>query len=224
MLGLKLDMLRSPMDILDQNLQEISAETVRMLSLTRESCELAKRALIDADIAAAEACAANDEKIDELMDRLEQNVLTIIARRQPAARDLRFLGAVYRALADIERAGDYAEHVARSGAELAAEPPLKKYLDMERILVVLSAMIEKTIKAVAEADAGAAHEALEMDNEIDDLYEQIQRELLTYMMEDPKTIHIATKLLTVARYLERLGDHLENVNEHTLFWLTGERL
>ncbi len=212
------------MNVLDQQLQEVSATTVRMLSLVRESCELARAALIDADVTAAEACTENDARIDALQASLEQDILTIIARRQPAARDLRFLGATYRALADIERAGDYAEHVARAGALLAGSPPLKKYLDMERILVILSAMIERTIKAIAESDTTAAREAHAMDREVDDLYEQIQRELLTYMMEDPKTIGAATKLLSVARYLERLGDHIENVNEHTLFWLTGERM
>lgn len=212
------------MNALDQNLQEISAATVRMLSLVRESSELAKRALIDAEAEAAEACIALDHRIDDLQETLEQEILTVIARRQPAARDLRFLGAIHRALADIERAGDYAEHVARTGAELATVPPLKKYIDMERILTILSAMIEKTIKAIAESDAEAAREAHAMDREIDDLYEQIQRELLIYMMENPKVINQATKLLSVGRYLERLGDHIENVNEHTLFWLTGERI
>jgi len=88
---------------------------------------------------------------------------------------------------------------------------------------VLGAMIDTTMKAVAEADVDAARHAHAMDREIDELYEQIQRELLTYMIEDPETIGRATQLLSVARYLERLGDHLENVDEHVMFWLTGER-
>jgi phosphate transport system protein len=212
------------MNALEQSLQEIGAAVVRMLSLVRESTELARLALLEADVSAAERAVENDRKVDELMERLELDILTVIARRQPAARDLRFLGAMHRALADIERAGDYAEHVARTAVELSQHPPLKKYIDMERILKVLEAMIEATIKALSEADAEAARQALAMDNEIDELYEQIQRELLTYMMEDPKKIGIATKLLNVGRYLERLGDHLENVNEHVIFWLTGKRV
>lgn len=212
------------MNALDQNLQEINASTVRMLSLVRELCELAKRALIDADTEAADTCISNDKQVDMLMESLEQQILTVIARRQPAAKDLRFLGADYRALADIERAGDYAVHVARTGKELSEIPPLKKYTDMERIFEILGAMIERTIDALADSSIEAARTALTMDNEIDNLYEQIQRELLTYMMEDPHSISIATKLLSVARYLERLGDHLENVNEHIIFWLTSERL
>ena len=212
------------MNALNSDLQEINASTVRMLSLVREETELAKRALIDSDTEAAVACAKLDEsQVDPLMLSLEQRILTVIARRQPAATDLRFLGAVYRALADIERAGDYATHVARAGAELALNPPLKKYNDMKRILEVLSTMIEKTIQALVDSSVDTAKDAHAMDKEIDDLYEQIQRELLTYMMEDPDKITTATKLLSVARQLERLGDHLENVNEHMVFWLTGER-
>lgn len=218
-------MLRSEfMNALDSDLQDVTAQTVRMLSLVRESLHLARSALIDAEVAAAERCVANDQAIDELQDVLEQRLLTVIARRQPAARDLRFLGAVYRALTDIERAGDYAVHVATAGAELAAQPPLKKYLDLRRILEIEEEMIDTVISALADSDEWAARRALAMDEEVDELYEQIQRELLTYMLEDSRTITPATKLLSVGRYLERLGDHLENVCEHILFWLTGERI
>lgn len=211
------------MNQLDQDLQDINASLVRMLSQVREACELARRALIEGDAAAADRCVANDPRIDAMQATLELRILTVIARRQPAARDLRFLGAAYQSLADIERAGDYAEHVARAAVKLAEQPPLKKYLDMQRILEVLGTMIETTMKGIAEADVDAARRAHAMDKEIDDLYEQIQRELLTTMIEAPETVGRATELLAVARYLERLGDHLENVNEHVMFWLTGER-
>lgn len=218
-------MLRfTPMTALDQNLQEITASVLRMLSLVRESVGLAKRALIDAEPGAAELCMENDRKIDALEAEIDQTILTVIARRQPAATDLRLLGALHRTLSEIERAGDNARHVARVGAELADKPPIKKYVDTERIFEILNVMIETTIRAVAEAEADAARLALGMDDEIDDLYEQIQRELLTYMMENPKLISQATKLLSMARYLERIGDHFENVNEHAIYWLTGERV
>jgi phosphate transport system protein len=217
-------MVHHGMNVLEHELQQVNATTVRMLSMVRESVQLARGALIDADPAAAERCVAGDRAVDALQRELETQCLTIIARRQPAARDLRFLGAIVQALADVERAGDYAVHVARAGAELAAAPPLKKYLDMARILTVLDEMLEVTMRAMAEGDAAAARSALAMDEEIDELYEQIQRELLTYMMADPHTINAATKLLAVARYLERCGDHLENVNEHIVFWLTGQRI
>jgi phosphate transport system protein len=212
------------MNALDQDLQVINASTVRMLSQVRESANLAQCALIQADLAAAEKCIEDDVIVDNMQDQLERLILSVIARRQPAARDLRFLGAIHRALSDIERAGDYAVRVARASIVLSEKPPLKKYLDMERMLIVANTMIEVTIKALTESDVEAARHAWMMDDEIDDLYSQIERELLTYMIEDPNTINIATQLLKVGRYLERLGDHIENVNEHIIFWLTGERL
>jgi phosphate transport system protein len=212
------------MNVLEQDLLEVNASLVRMLSMVREGIGHARAALLDADLEAAERAIVGDEDVDRLQHALEQRILTIIARRQPAARDLRFLGGAFQSLADVERAGDYAAHVARAAIELAKRPPLKKYLDMRRILVVLDEMLETTMRAVVDGDADAARVALAMDDEIDQLFEQIQRELLTYMMEDAHTITTATRLLNVARYLERCGDHIENVNEHTLFWLTGERI
>ncbi len=212
------------MDLLDQDLQDINASVTRMLSLVRESCDLAKQALIDADTQAAELCVANDAKIDDLQAHLEQRILTVIARRQPAASDLRFLGSAFQSLADIERAGDYATHVARAGSELAKQPPIKRYLDLERVLEILDTMIETTINALVDPKVEIAREALDMDNEIDELYDQVVRELLTFMLEDPQKLTSALQLLNVARFLERIGDHLENVNEHIIFWLTGERL
>lgn len=212
------------MPALEQNLRSIVTDVARMLNLVRTSVDLARRALLQGDIAAATECATNDLLIDALQEHLELKVLTVIARRQPTASDLRFLGAVYRALADIERAGDYALHVANTGAELAAQPPLKEYTDISRILVVLEEMIDGTITGLTEPDVDAAWQALAMDDEIDELYQRIQRQLLTHMLEHPDAITPAVKLLNVCRYLERLGDHLENVNEHTIFWLTGERL
>ncbi len=212
------------MNPLEQDLQQINGDVVRMLSMVRESCDYARLALVEQDAQAAERCAANDDEIDRIQADLELRILTVIARRQPAARDLRFLGASLQALADIERAGDYAEHVAEVGLRLAQQPRLKKYLDIQRIFEVLAEMLDTTAKAFAEGDVGAARRAHALDNEIDDLYDQIQRELITYMLADTSSIARATELSAVARYLERLGDHIENVNEHVIFWLEGKRL
>ena len=212
---------RSP---LSEDIANVANNVLRMLSLVREATELARRALIDQDEDAARRCMAGDAQIDAMQAELETRILTVIARRQPAARDLRFLGASFQALHDIERAGDYAEHVAAAALELAQEPPLKRYLDLQRCFEVLAEMLDVTMKAYAEEDAEAAKRAHAMDQEVDDLYEQIQRELLTYMLADTSAISRASQLAAVARYLERLGDHIENVNEHVIFWLEGVRL
>ncbi len=212
---------RSP---LSDDIASIAGDVLRMLGLVRDATQLAKLALLEQDAAAAERCIAGDAHIDRVQAELEMRILTVIARRQPAASDLRFLGGSYIALHDIERAGDYAEHVAVAALELSKEPPLKRYLDLKRCFEVLVEMLDATMKAYAEGDAAEARAAHALDHEVDDLYEQIQRELLTYMMESPSAIGRANRLLEVARYLERLGDHIENVNEHIVFWLTGERM
>ena len=217
-------MTTDAMNALELDLQQINGDVVRMLSMVRESCELARRALIEQDVGAAQLCARADAEIDRIQAELELRILTVIAKRQPAAGDLRFLGASLQALAAIERAGDYAEHVAEVGARLAQQPRVMKYADFQRIFEVLAEMIETTAKAVAEGDGAAARRAHAMDNEIDDLYDQIQRQLLTSMLTDAGSIPAATELSAVARYLERLGDHMENVNEHLIFWLEGKRL
>jgi phosphate transport system protein len=217
-------MVHGGMRVLDHELQEINDTVVRMLSLVREGVREARSALLDGDAEAAERCTAGDERVDALQRELESRCLTLIARHQPAAGDLRFLGAMLVALADIERIGDYAVHVARAGAELAREPRLKKYIDLSRILTLLDEMLEGTMHALADGDADAAYATRAMDEEIDDLFDQIQRELLTYMMADPRTISRATTLLMVARHLERCGDHIENVDEHIVYWLTGTRI
>ncbi len=208
---------------LAEDLLSISGDIVRMLSLVREACELAARSLLEQDAAAAQRAVAGDTAVDDLREELESRILTVIARRQPAARDLRFLGAAYQSVTDLERAGDYAEHVARAGARLAQEPQLKRYLDIARIFEVLARMLDATTAAFLDADLEKARAAHQMDQEIDDLYVQIQRELLSYMVEEPANVGRASLLIEVGRYLERLGDHLENVNEHIAFWLTGDR-
>ena len=209
---------------LSNDLQAVTTDVVRMLDLVREQCRLAYDALIGGDMGAVARCADLDERVDGYQEELERRILTLSARRQPTARDLRFLGGMYRALADIERAGDYAVHVARAAQEIARQPTVERHPDTARILQVLDGMIVETTAALAESDGDGARRAREMDNEIDDLYEQVQRELLNRMIEDPERINGAIQLLSVVRYLERLGDHIENVNEHVIFWLTGERL
>ncbi len=212
------------MTAFEKEISEVNVSLVRMLSLVREANDLAKRSLINVDLDSAEQCIKNDKQINNLQEELEHTILSVIARYQPAATSLRFLGSAHWALVDIERAGDYAVHVARAAIELAKEPPLKKYTDTERMFSIINSMIEKTINAFTEANLEFAKEAYLMDSKVDDLDEQIQRELLTYMLENPKTITRAIALLRVVRYLERLADHIENVNEHIIFWLTGKRI
>lgn len=209
-------------EALDRDLNRITENFLRMVSLVREELELATAGLVAQDVAKAEEAIRLDEKVDALDLEIENEVLAAIARHQPVAGDLRFLATVLKALTDLERAGDYAAHVAEDALALAGEPPLKKYIVLAEMSERLERMLDLLAKAIAERDLAAAERILKLDDDVDDLYEQIVRELLTYMIEDPRTISKALTLMRVARSYERLGDHLENIAERVFFWLTGK--
>jgi len=209
-------------EALQRDLTKITENFLQMVSLVREELELASSGLVEQDVAKARAAIELDEQVDAMELTIENEVLAAIARHQPVAGDLRFLATVLKALTDLERAGDYAGHVAEDALALAGEPPLKKYIVLGEMAERLGRMLDELAKAIAERDLHAAERVLKIDDDVDDLYEQIVRELLTYMMEDPRTISKALTLMRVARSYERLGDHLENIAERVFFWLTGK--
>ena len=211
-------------EALERDIREVSADFIRMISYTFEQLELAGNVLLEKNIADAQRVHDLDHTVDELEIKIETECLKIIARHQPVASDLRLVAAVLKSLTDLERVGDYAVHVADDGRLLAAEPPLKRYINLGQMIARLKTMLEATSRAFTERDAAAALEAAQMDQTIDDLYEQTQRELVTYMLEDPRTITKALALLRVGRSLQRIGDHIENVSDRVQYWLTGQRL
>jgi phosphate transport system protein len=207
---------------LDRALEGLISETLRMLSLVREMTEKATEALVEGDAAKAQAVIAQDKEVDALELKVEDEAIKVIARHQPVARDLRLIFTVIKGLTDLERAGDYAMHVAEDALLLSKEPPLKRYVTLPEMGRRLQEMMDVLSKAVAERDVALARKVLELDDQVDGLYEEVTRELITYMMEDPRTITKALTLMRVARSYERLGDHLENVAERVIYWLTGE--
>ncbi|WP_018111659.1 phosphate signaling complex protein PhoU [Thermus igniterrae] len=209
-------------EALDKALNELVEESLRMLSLVRQMTQEATEALVEANGAKAEGVIATDKEVDALELKIENQAITLIARHQPVASDLRLIFTVIKALTDLERAGDYAMHVAEDALLLSKEPPLKRYVTLPEMGKKLLEMMDVLAKAVAERDASLARRVLELDDQVDGLYEEITRELITYMMEDARTLTKALTLMRVARSYERLGDHLENVAERVIYWLTGE--
>jgi len=209
-------------EALDRELAKITELFLRMASRTKRMLQEATEALVKGDAARAEAVIRADEEVDRLEYQIEDEAIATIARHQPVASDLRFLVMILKAITDLERAGDYAAHVAEDALLLAKEPPLKRYVLLPQMAARLLGMLDLVAKSVAEKDAGAALKVLELDDEVDDLYEQLTRELITYMLEDPRTISKALTLLRVARSYERFGDHLENIAERVVYWVTGE--
>jgi len=209
-------------EALERDLNRITEQFLRMVSLVREQLQLATAGLVEQDVERAKAAVRLDREVDALELEIENEALAAIARHQPVARDLRFLATVLKALTDLERAGDYAAHVAEDALALSGDPPLKKYIVLGEMAERIETMLDLIAKAIAERDLHAAERVLKLDDDVDDLYEQIVRELLTYMMEDPRTVSRATHLLWVAHNLERIGDRTTNIGERTIFLVTGQ--
>ena len=206
---------------LEHDLGRITEAALRMVSQVREMVSATTEALVEASLAKAQQVVRADAEVDRMELDIENEALSAIAKHQPVATDLRFITTILKAITDLERSGDYAVHIAEDAAILAGEPPLKRYVVLSEMGRRLEEMLDLLAKSIAENDEPAAKRARVLDDEVDGLYEQITRELLTYMLEDPRTISKALTLIRVARSYERLGDHLENVAERLRFWQTG---
>ena len=211
-------------EALERDLRVLSADFIRMISAVGEQVSLAGQVLMENRIDQVDDVHQMDKRVDDLELKLENECLRVIALHQPVATDLRFVAAILKSLSDLERVGDYAVHVADDARILSSEPPLKRYINLGQMIAKLKTMLETVARAFTERDAAAALEAAQMDQIIDDLYEQTQRELVTYMLEDPRTITKALALLRVGRALQRIGDHVENVADRLQYWMTGERV
>lgn len=210
-------------EALEHDLNAVLNGALRMLSIIEEMLPLAGEALKAPTGAGVERVRALDLEVDALEARVEAECLRLIALHQPVARDLRLIALVLKSLTDIERMGDYTVHVAEDGEELGPETAPGSYLNLRRMLERLGEMSAALRGAVAGRDVGAAQAALKMDDEVDDLYEQVQRDLVNTMLAEPRHISRSLVLLRVGRSLERIGDHMENVAERVQYWVTGQR-
>ncbi|WP_104989578.1 phosphate signaling complex protein PhoU [Deinococcus sp. NW-56] len=210
-------------EALDTDLRSVLNSALNMLGTVERMLPIAGEVLLHARPERLEEVRAIDREVDAMEAQIEAECLRIIALHQPVARDLRLVALILKSLSDIERMGDYAVHVAEDGAELAQQPALKRYVNLARMLERLSEMSQNLRTAIADRDVSRAEATLRMDDEVDELYEQTQRELVTYMLEDPRNISKALTLMRVGRSLERVGDHMENVAERVRYWVTGQR-
>jgi phosphate transport system protein len=178
-------------------------------------------ALISQNPVAAQAVIDRDRDVDLMEQEIDDRCIQVLARRQPTASDLRFLAASLKFVVDLERVGDLAVNIAERAIELAPHPPLKPYIDLPRMAQLARAMLSEALDAFARRDTNLARGVFLRDNAVDALYAQTLRELITYMLESPTNIFRATKLLSVAKYLERIGDHATNVAEQAIFLVEG---
>jgi phosphate transport system protein len=206
----------------EQDLQRLREQLLLMGAKVEEMIRGSVRSLTERDTALAEQTIAFDRKIDQLELEIDELCTQILARRQPVASDLRFITMALKLVTDMERIGDLGVNISERVVELNAEPPLAHYVDLPNMAREVQEMLHEALEAFVAADPDRAQRVIIRDRNIDAYYSQIFRELLTYMMEDPRNIFRATRLQSIAKYLERIGDHVTNLGELVVFMVKGK--
>lgn len=208
----------------DQELSRLTSDLLRMGGMAESQLVLAVEAFSRRDDALGAEVIANDAPIDKLEHEIEAQATRLLALRQPVASDLRMIVGAIKLAAEIERLGDYAKNVAKRSRALGAVEPLRPGSVVPRMGGLVSRMIKDVLDAFARRDGKLALDVWRRDGEVDEMYNSIFRELLTYMMEDARRITPCTHLLFIAKNLERMGDHTTNMAEMVYYIVEGERL
>lgn len=203
-------------------LQELRDDVVAMASMTDKAIARAVEALRRQDVPLAKEVMVADRYINSHRWQAEERALHLIATQAPMAGDLRTISAAIHITTDLERMADHAAGMARIVVQTSNEPPLKPLVDIPRMSEISREMLTASISAYIEGNVESAKKIALRDDEVDDLYNQVYRELLTYMMADPTTINRATHLLWAAHNVERIADRVTNVCEWVIFAVTGE--
>ena len=205
-----------------ERLREIQDEILIMGSMVEKAIARSVEALKKRDLKLAEQVVEDDQEINRKRFAIEEDCITIIATQQPMASDLRIIITVLNLITELERMGDYAEGIARIALMIGDEPPLKPLIDIPRMAEKARDMLRRSLEAFINRDSEEAIKINAEDDEVDNLYDQVFRELLVFMIEDPRTITRAMRLMWVAHNLERIADRVTNVCERVVFTVTGK--
>ncbi|HET6432573.1 phosphate signaling complex protein PhoU [Dyella sp.] len=208
----------------DSELTRLTGEIVRMGELSVSQLEAAIDVVERRDERAAQRVVGNDDAIDQLEQEISHDVVRLLALRAPMAGDLRNVFAALRIAADIERIGDYAANVAKRSIPLSMVAPVSPAKGLGYLAKLAAAEVREVLKAYRDLDAESAYQVWKSDAELDEAYTGYFRQLLTYMMEDPRNITPCTHLLFMAKNIERIGDHATNIAESVWFQVHGEPL
>lgn len=208
----------------DEELDGLNEIVVRMGGLAESQLAAAIDALVERDSGLAARVVRQDAAIDALEERLDHDAVRLLALRQPMADDLREVISALKISSDLERIGDYAANVAKRVMALNRTAPIQPVRAIPRMARLVQDIIRDTLEAYVGRDAERAVDVWRRDEEVDEMYTGLFRELLTYMMEDPRNISAGTHLLFIAKNIERMGDHATNVAETIYFLVTGRRL
>ncbi len=204
-------------------LEDIRTRVLHMGGLVEQQIARAINALAQADTTLAEAIVMDDFKVNQMEVGIDEECSQIIARRQPAAGDLRLVVAVIKTITDLERIGDEAEKIARMAVRLAHEErPKNNYMEIQALGNHVRQMVHDALDAFARLDTDAALRVAREDRQVDQEYEGVMRQMITFMMEDPRTISRTLNVVWAARALERIGDHARNICEYVIYLVMGK--
>ena len=206
----------------DAELENVRSRVLQMGGLVEEQIVQAMDALISGDMEKIERVIANDHRVNAMEVELDESCSHIIARRQPAAGDLRLLITVIKTITDLERIGDEAEKIARMAKLIhTAERLHMPRMDLSHIADRAVQMLRQSLDCFARLDVAAAMAVVKQDSEVDDSFRAIMRQLITFMMKDPRTISRSLEILFIAKAVERIGDHSKNMAEYVIYMVKG---
>jgi len=207
----------------DAELEAVRALVLQMGGLVESQIRLAVESLVSGDVALMNRVIADDHRVNALEVEIDENCNQIIARRQPAAGDLRMVMTVIKTITDLERIGDEAEKIARMAKLLSQKERLimPRYNEIKHAAELALDMLRKSLDAFARLDLSTAAQVVRQDELVDEEFRTIMRYLITFMMEDPRTISTALEILFVAKAIERIGDHAKNMSEYVVYMVKG---
>jgi len=210
------------MRLFDEELDALKERILRMGALVETQVANAIKALVERDTDLARNVIATDHQVNAYDVEIDEECIRLLALRQPTASDLRFITTAMKISTDLERMSDLAEDICERALELTEEPQLKPYIDIPRMAEHARMMVKEALDAFVNRNADLARKVCREDDFVDDLTDQVFRELLSYMMEDPQTIRRAIRITFVAKYIERIADHATNVAEMVVYLVEGK--
>jgi len=208
----------------EDELRELRRRVLEMGGFVEKQIADAMRALVERNVKEAEKIIERDHIVNRMDVEIDEMCLRLLALHQPAARDLRLITTALKINADLERAGDMAQNICERAMELSLEPQLKPYVDLPRMARMTQEMLQDSLNAFVREDVELALRVCRADAAVDALMEQIFRELISYMVEDPETISRAMRVIFISKYLERVADHATNISEMVVFMVKGKSI
>ncbi len=206
----------------EAELKQLREQVLLMGAHVEELLRDSIRALAERDSNLARQTIPLDDRIDELEVEIDERCMTILARRQPVASDLRFLTVSMKLVTDLERIGDLAVNICERALELNQEPQIKPYVILPKMAEAVQTMLREALDAFVTQDADRAQRVISRDSQVDTFYGEIFQELLTHMVQQPEFVFQVTRIQSIAKYLERIGDHATNLAEDVVFMVKGK--